>query len=227
MWRRIITIMILFTLFSNSAILASDYAEDNLCNNIIKSIVSDVAENEKVSRGNCVASVMKLVGIDRTTAEMYADMDFYQPVFYDICDDDLNAGYIILAKFSGVAAGVNTDAHNIGNFEPNRYVTIKECLTFMLRCLTGQNIITWDNVILQAKEIGLITEEEYSSFEFDESLTSNLFCTLLSRMLNMNRYLYWPTEEPQPGHAKEMQVDLTNSIKYIDWLCQNELYKNI
>lgn len=221
MWREIIIIMISFTLFSNLVISASAHSEYNSCNSIIKSIASDVAEDEKVSRGNCVTSVMKLIGVDRNTARKYADMDFDQPVFYDMCDDDLNAGYIILAKFAGVAVGVNIDIRNIGNFESDRDVTIKECLAFMLRCLTDKNIVTWDNIESQAKEVGLITEEEYNSFEFNESLTGMLFCKFLSRMINMDRYLYWPTDEPQLGHEKSMQIDTSRDITYIDWILKD------
>lgn len=127
MLRKIIIIMISLAIFSNLVVSASDRAEDNPCSNIIRAIAPYVDENTNISRENCIASVMQLVGIDKNTAAMYADMDFDQPVFYDI-DNDLNAGYIILAKFSDVATGVNLDTRNIGNFEPNRDVTTKECL---------------------------------------------------------------------------------------------------
>ena len=220
MLKRIIIIMISLAIFSNLVVSASDRAEDNPCNNIIRSIAPYADENTNISRENCIASVMQLVGIDKNTAAICADMDFDQPVFYDI-DNDLNAGYIILAKFSGVATGVNLDTRNIGNFEPNRDVTTKECLAFMLRCLKDSTSVEWENIIPDAEEVGLLQSDEVQNLNGDEAHTGSTFKTLLERMLNMNRYLYWPTEEPHPGHAKSMQVDTSKSIKYVDWIVES------
>lgn len=222
MWRRILAIMISFSFCTNYSVNASVHVDDNRYNDVIKSIAPYIADNdERISRGDCVASVMRLVGIDKDTAEMYADMDFAQPVFYDIGDDYLNAGYIILAKFSNVATGVNLDTQNIGNFEPNRDVTTKECLAFMLRCLKNSTSVEWENIISDAEKVGLLQSDEVQNLNDDEVLMGSTFKTLLERMLNMNRYLYWPTEEPQPGHAKSMQIDTSKSIKYVDWISEN------
>ena len=91
----------------------------------------------------------------------------------------------------------------------------------MLRCLKDSNGIVWDNVMTDSMEIGLLQKDELDSFAADAPLLNKDFYTLLSRMLNMNRYLYWPIEEPQAGHAKSMQIDTSKSIKYIDWILEN------
>lgn len=214
----IILIIILFIFFLNFNAFASEETEDSIYTLIISSIAPNIMENSNISRGDCVATIMKLIGVDKDTAEIYAGMNFHNHVFYDMREDDLNRGYIVLAKFSNIAFGVNTDTRNIGNFEPKRDVTTKECLTFMLRCLKDSNSVSWENVMTDSVQIGLLQKDELDSFVADAPLLNKDFYTLLSRMLNMNRYLYWPTEEPQAGHAKSMKIDTSGSIKYIDWL---------
>lgn len=218
--KKIISI-ILFVLLINIPVLASESAEEN----IIKSIAPfiDTDNCTKISRGDCIATVMQLIGVDKEISEIYADLDFNQSVFYDIDDDRLNAGYIILAKYSGVAVGVNTDTYDIGNFEPNREVTIKECLAFMLRCLKKNTEVKWGNILSDAEKFGLLQSSEVKYINDDQLLIGGTFRILLERMLNMNRYLYWPLEEPAPGYAKSMQVDQVGEIQYIDWILENKL----
>ena len=209
-------IMIAFALFLNLSVSASDSTEDN----IMKIIAPYVAENKNatITRGDCVATIMKLIGADKEISEEYANAFYDQPVFNDI-GDDVNAGYIILSKFSNVSVGVQRNEYDIiHDFFPKRNVTVKECLTFMLRCLTDSKLVMWDNIMEDSIKMGLLQENELDSYIADEPLQNNQFYTLLGRMLNKNRYLYWPTEEPPAGHAKSMQVDITNSIKYIDCL---------
>ncbi len=220
MWKRIVIIMISVTLFSNLLVSASERIEDNLCNNVIMSIAPYIAEDgdAMVTRGDCVAAIMKLVGVDEETAENYADMDFDEPVFSDVAYNDVNAGYIILANFSNVALGTKSSCKSCANcFEPDRNVTVKECLAFMLRCLNDPEAVLWDNIMEDSVKQGLLQEDELALYAADQLLQSRRFYTLLYRMLNKNRYLYWPTEEPPAGYAKSMKVDLTNSIKYCDW----------
>ena len=40
-------------------------------------------QNSTISRGDCVTSLMKILGVDNTTAARYADADYYAPVFLD------------------------------------------------------------------------------------------------------------------------------------------------
>ena len=68
----------------------------------------------------------------------------------------------------------------------------------------------------------MLQEEEAQNLNSDESLTGDMFKTLLERMLNMNRYLYWPEEEPPRGYSKSMKIDEAGSLRYIDWILARE-----
>lgn len=222
MWKKVVFFLILISLYINLNVEALNICyEDGQYDKIIK-IIAPYIENEDniISRGDCVATIMKLIGVDADTALEYADSDYYMPVFLDI-GYDIMSGYIIIAKYCDVAAGVDFYRDGVNNFMPDRSVTIQECLTFMLRCLKDSNSVVWENVMTDSMEIGLLQKDELNSFAVDAPLLNKDFYTLLSRMLNMNRYLYWPTEEPQSGYAKSMQIDTSGSIKYVDWILAN------
>lgn len=222
MWRGILIIMISFAWFLNVGVNASDVAKEDQCYDIIKSIAPNALINEdgKISRGDCVSIIMKLIGVDREIAKIYGNGFYDQPVFEDVNGGGENDGYIIIAKFSGVARGVDKAPNGVNNFAPNRDVNVKECLAFMLRCVKNSNDVGWDNILTDSVQIGLLRKDELNIFVADAPLLNKEFCTLLYRMLNMNRYLYWPAEEPQAGYAKSMQIDQTGSLKYIDWILE-------
>ena len=176
-------------------------------------------DDSTISRGMCIMSLMKILGVDDTTADFYASADTCRQVFSDLEHDDPYCGYIIVAKSSGVAVGIQKDEYDdIHAFESERNVTVKECLAFMLRCLTDCKLISWDNVMDESVKAGLLQYTELDSCHANEFIKNEQFYTLLSRMLNKNRYLYWPTDEPAYGGSKSMQFDFTDSIKYADWL---------
>ena len=179
----------------------------------------DILNNEFVSRSDCVVSVMKLIGVTEEMANEFENRDFEYPIFDDILNDQKDGGYILIAGYSNIAFGEITDGH-IRNFHPNNNVTLKECIAFMLRCLKDSDTVDWGNIVPCGEEIGLLSIEEMQSVNENESITMSQFKTLLERMLNMNRYLYWPTENPQPGYEKTIEKDSSGSIRYIDWLIQ-------
>jgi hypothetical protein len=209
-------------MFTNFEALASNPKEENQHYNVIKFIAPNIIEkeNEETSRRDCIVAVMRLVGVDDMTANSYADMDYDQPVFLDVNGNEKNDGYIFIAKFSNVATGVDFYPNGVNNFAPTRDVTVKECLAFMLRCLTDIESVSWDGVMDDSVKAGLLHEDELEMFIADDALQNKQFYTLLNRMLDKNRYLYWPTENPRPGYAKSMQIDRTNSIRYIDWILE-------
>lgn len=213
--------MISFALFSSFSAAVSNAAEEEQYYDVIKTIAPYAVQNEndKISRGDCITAIMKLVGVDKEIADEYGNSYYYEPVFDDVYGHGPeNDGYIFIAKFSDVATGVGRN-----DFEPDRDVTVQECLAFMLRCLKGPENVTWENVMTDSVQIGLLQKDESDSLAADALLLNKDFCTLLYRMLNMNRYLYWPIEEP-PAGRKKMQVDTTNSIKYFDWFKEVEMF---
>lgn len=209
-------------MFTSIEVFASpDSANDKMIN-IIRELSSHITENEdsSIKRGDCIATIMRVIGVDTNTANRYANAVYDQPVFLDIGIDDINDGYIIIAKFADVATGVDIYQFGANNFAPHKNVTVKECLAFMLRCLTDSKLVLWDSIMEDSVKMGLLQENELTYYVADQPLRNNQFYTLLCRMLNKNRYLYWPTEELLNGYAKSMQVDVTKSIKYIDWLAE-------
>ena len=125
--RRTITIVmiLLCVLIRGTVVLADDSLNDNMVN-IIENISPCMNEDKTIKRSECIASIMKLVGVDKDTADIYREALWHDPIFYDVDSDEKNAGYIFRAKLSGVAVGVNLDIRAIGDFEPNREITIKE-----------------------------------------------------------------------------------------------------
>lgn len=175
---------------------------------LIQKLIPELFEGDglTVSRGVCIMSLMRVLGVDRAAADYYANANYVLPVFLDIDFEDVNAGYIIVSKFGGVSVGEPKNKTNpITNFCSERNVTVRECLAFMLRCLKDQKQVEWGNVMRDSVQIGLLKTEELNELSADDALLKGDFVILLSRMLNMNRYLYWPAEEPGNGHSKSMQ----------------------
>ena len=227
MLRKIFCIMIslcILTSFGAGALASEDFINEKMVN-VIKAVAPYITENvnESIKRGDCIATIMKVIGVDQDTADRYANACYYQPVFSDLEYDNVNSGYIILAKFGGVAIGIQSNEYDtIHDFEPKNDVTLKECLAFMLRCLHDTKNISWNDVLSQANEFGLLNDEEYNIIQEDDLLTDEMFKTLLSRMLVKKRYLYWPIDDPPDGTAKSIQMDQTDSIQYIDWILEKK-----
>ena len=149
-------------------------------------------EEKKVTRGECIMHIMKILGVDDDSASLYADIDYVRPVFADLIYNETHTGYIIIANLNHVAIGVNRGNSDINYFEANRNVTVKECIAFVLRCLTEPSNVKWDDSIISSSvEFGLLTEEEIEVISFDSQLTQNMLKTILERMSNMDRRLYW------------------------------------
>lgn len=220
MLKKIFIMTILFSMLTNLISFASNDFEKEKIDDVIKEITPYITnDDEFISRSNCISTIMKIVGVDEYSNYRYANAGYDEPVFADI-DYAPNNGYIILAKFSDVAIGVSKNGERINYFEPDRNVTVKECLTYMLRCLKDPQTIEWDNILFDAEKFGLISKEDISYISSNEELLSSDFKKFLSRMLNNKRYLYWLINESQNGYMKAMRIDQTNSISYIDWFLE-------
>lgn len=192
---------------------------------VIRSIAPYINGNDAIKRADCITTIMKLIGVDEDDAYKQAWwVARFQSEFDDIGIDEYNAqkGYIIIAKLCHVAVGITHEKHIIASFEPGRDITIKECLTAMLRCLMAYDTVEWDSIVAQAEEIGLLTSDEAQSLNVNEALTGGMFKTLLERMLNMKRYLYWPDDPNKQYYERHAGIDETGSIKYIDWVLDRQ-----
>ena len=217
--RKIFVALIILNLITCFAVSASENTESYACDDAISSIAPYLfdGDSREITRGDGISAIMRLIGVDEKTAGEYARACYDQPVFFDQGVSDAD-GYIIIAKYADVALGVDDYLNGTNNFAPNRNITVKECLAFMLRCLKDTESLSWDNTIEDSVKFGLLKNEESEIYAPDSALTYEQFYTFLSRLLNMDRYLYWPdeSEKPTAGHARSVKVDSAGQVKYID-----------
>ena len=217
---------------SNCRVFALNDLANNKEDSIIAKIAPYVMEGEKnpVRRIDCIVTIMKLIGMDSDAENKYMNIMWDRPIFSDFYSnesvypftDDNNEGYIVAAYMAKVVVGTKIyEGYESPSFEPKRSVTVKECLALMLRCLTDPETVSWCNVMQDSVKIGLINEDELTDYIAENPLKSGQFYTLLCRMLNMKRYLYWPATNVS-AYEKSMETDKTESITYIDWLLGEE-----
>lgn len=191
--------------------------------------------DDGISRLECIAAIMKVVGVDESTAFIAANADYMVPVFEDVDSYDSNTGlgnvevgYVYVARRVNVVIGVYNPYFDYGvrRFEPERNITVKETLTAMLRCLIDPDMVSWENVMKESVKFGLLKENELNEYIAEESLQSYQFYTLIHRLLNSARYRYYPIEKPNNGWAKTMVIDTSNSMRYVDWYLEVKEYYN-
>lgn len=183
-------ILVLVMSFLSLCPVSFTYAEDS----------HNISDESKVSRSECIMSIMQSLGVDEYSADIYKYSDYYIPVFADL-GNDVYEGYIIIAKFADVAAGISRyEGDTVRCFEPKRGVTVKECLTFMMRCLEEPTSIKWDeDVIDSAVMNGLLTEDEADVVSPNDQISRELFTTVMGRFSDMNKYLYWEKMDIELG----------------------------
>jgi len=223
MFKKIFTLVLVFMMtVTDVKALTADYSKEENVGTILTAIVSySNNASSLVTRSECIEMIMTVTGVSEQAAIDLATADYDAPIFSDVPrHDHVLDGYIVEAYFAGVALGVGAKNAPPDTFDPDRNATIRECLTFMLRCLKNPNEVSWESVMEDSVEEGLLTEEELISFSADDPLDGEQFSALLQRMLWKNRYLYWVPE--RPGYAPHMEVDSTDSIRYIYWLNDTE-----
>lgn len=178
-------------------------------------------ETELVYRGDCVRVIVQLLGVFPLQG---AVAWWYVPKIYVEQDvDRANNGYIIMGYSGGIVQGRNGYSikyHSI--FEPFEYVTQRECLAIMLRCLYEPAEIEWENVEKIAYDANLLTETEFNEFDNTKKLDYATFKLLLERMLCCKRYLYYSPDEREPGTTRGsyFNIDKNKQITYLEWILQ-------
>lgn len=220
---RIIALLVLFVSLFN--IHVSAYANEMDKGDEIPQIVSDinsyinVNDDGTLTRENCITGIMWVIGLDKNEADISANTAYFVPVFSDRIYNEKCKGYIIEAVSAGIMKGVTDTPSPL--VLPVEKATLKECITFMLRCLKGVDCNTWnDNTISMAVDTGLFTEEEAEYVNPEQYLTIDIYNTMLSRMLDMNRYLYYRPRKLDSGSGvrQRIEIDKNGSMKYIDWI---------
>ena len=165
------------------------------------------ADGEFVTRGECVSVILRIVGMTRKDAyDAVYNTAYDEPPFFEY-ECNLTSGYIACAYSCGVTNGASGRV-----FAPDRSVTLKECLTFILRCLSEPELVKWENVMQDSVKAGLLSEEELAEYDENLLLDRDLFYTLVSRMLDKKRHFYID------GETWKRKIDIDKGMRYITWV---------
>lgn len=223
--RKFLSVILLLSMLITVSVCAEESDADTITyDDVFNVITKHIDEGEYVSRGECIISIMKLVGLIEEIAEDQYGTTFYAPPFADYEDvDDYVYGYAISARQCGILKGYSKgNSYRVTYIMSEKDVTIKECLTFMLRCLKDPKTVEWDNIMSDALECGLITVDEAAAYQETDPLKKEEFFELIRRMLNKNRFFYieyYNVVNGKMGGFLE-KYDKTNGIKYFEYLGQ-------
>ena len=232
MLKRIVSIVIITAMLCGGCAVYADenreyreYYNKFLLRYAAPSIFENMSDN--LSRGLCVSSIMRVIGVDEKSAFRvddalyesfpYHDEDLMPPVsaYVRLSKRCISTGYSNLPR-SYVSLGIidpdDTETAEYDYFLPNKDVTIKECLTFMLRCIKKREDVKWDSVMDDSVSVGFLTADERERIDEDAPITKGQFSRVLSRLFGMKRYLYYV-----PDETDEMfEYDENRSISYAD-----------
>ena len=183
----VLCISLLFVLASTLSWATSENQEYYDAMEILKD--NDILEEKLITRQECLVSIMKILGV---TQEISLKTNpRYVPVF----DDSYNSpyyGYFVYAFDNDIAYGTVRDNKRL--FEPTRYATYTEALTFIVRCLTKETV----DVEEYALENGILKKSDTFYDILDDYITKDEFCVLLGRMLKCKCCVYVGKEIDNP-----------------------------
>lgn len=120
-------------------------------------------------------------------------------------------GQINIAFYNGITKG---EIHNGKRyFLFDKKVSIREAVTFMVRCLKGVDIEP-DEAYKIAIEIGLIQKDDIYFGHGEQWLDYNYFRELLGRFIEQPRYLYFGNNEDFPN----VSIDESGEMTYKEYL---------
>lgn len=120
-------------------------------------------------------------------------------------------GQINIAFYNGITKG---EIHNGKRyFLFDKKVSIREAVTFMVRCLKGVDIEP-DEAYKIAIEIGLIQKDDIYFGHGEQWLDYNYFRELLGRFIEQPRYLYFGNNEEFP----KVSIDESGEMTYKEYL---------
>lgn len=122
----------------------------------------------------------------------------------DNCTEQYVNGYICSGYFSNVIFGKDSGKNT---FEPLETATVKNCAAFISRCL-GNFSADEDELWEFAKSKEIIRESDRFYDAPNTELTPEIFCLLLVRMLDCDRYLYFAVAN------LDYIMDINDSIRF-------------
>lgn len=177
------------------------------------------SDPEAVSRKECLISVMRAIGAtDEGIDSLGKTYDLFTFA------DTKTRSYFGCAYVSHIAYGEECAVsyltyrtqHTRKNTEifffPDRAVTLKEALAFMVRCLEPGRI-ELESAFEKAKDYGLIKADEELIQNADSQISQNEYCILLERFLHQKRYMYYNSKM-----RMQASTDEEHSITYLVFL---------
>lgn len=177
------------------------------------------SDPEAVSRKECLISVMRAIGatdegIDSLgkTYDLFTFADTKTRSYFGCA----YVSHIAYGEECAVSYPTYRTQHTQKNTEifffPDRAVTLKEALAFMVRCLEPGRI-ELESAFEKAKDYGLIKADEELIQNADSQISQNEYCILLERFLHQRRYMYYNSEMRMQASADE-----EHSITYLVFL---------
>lgn len=182
------------------------------------------SDSNTVTRGECIVAIMRVIGVTDKEIEKlnggdlisFADTDAFS---YFGC---AWLGKIAYGEECIVDYPTERTRHTLKNadffFFPDRVVTVKETLAFMVRCLEDTNKRDINDTFERAKDYGILSNDDLFINNADSVISQNDFCILLERFLQQKRYKYFGRENNI--FRMEGNIDENRSISYLDMLKQ-------
>lgn len=194
------------------------------------------AYDGNIKKGDCIKSILKIIGVTDDFAEYFASQCFPSPDSYgnifsscrkDKWDDrtlmyENKIGFGSYQRISGYYKIVTNDIFESPEYYADEDVKLSECLAIMNNCLELEPDLSED-VLYKAKQNNLIFDTDRFANEKSASLSYEDFCTLLYRLLThkMGHYFKYPSSYrwyySYYMNAGKMK-DIDSYLEYLEFL---------
>lgn len=186
---------------------------------------SGFSDPDIITREECLVAIMRVIGVTDEEIEKLNGADVISFA------DTESFSYFGCAWLGGIAYGeecvveylTERTAHTLKNtdffFFPERAVTTKECLAFMIRCLQSDKT-DFDLTLEKARDNGLINDKDDFIENPDSAISRDDFLVLLGRMLQQRRYKYYSRENS--SFRMDGNIDEERSMTYLEFLTQRQ-----
>lgn len=187
---------------------------------------SGFSNSDAITREECLVAIMRVIGVTDEKIEKLNGADLVSFA------DTESFSYFGCACLSGIAYGeecvvdypTERTSHTLKNtdffFFPERAITTKECLAFMIRCLQSDKT-DFDLTLEKAKDLGLINDKDDFIQNPNSIISQDDFFVLLGRMLQQKRYKYYARENNR--FNMNGNIDEEKSMTYLEFLTQGQM----
>ncbi|MBE7020877.1 MAG: hypothetical protein E7411_05565 [Ruminococcaceae bacterium] len=205
-------------------VYAEDYSFRKIKNKLIElNIMNEdyFSNSSTVTRKECLIAIMRCIGLTDQIISLFNGADYTafvdtHPYSYYGCAYRAKIAYgeecmVDYPTYRTSHTGKNTDIF----FFPERNVSVKETLAFMVRCLISDEL-EYDGTIEKAKAYELIYE--YDNFVNDENafISPESFLILINRFVHQGRYKYY--DKIEQHYDMNGCIDEERSMTYLEFL---------